>query len=222
MIDPTRHRQLEELNMVELCTRILSNARNELYMNMLYLDVALSSLGYEAAPDCQGVGTDGFVIYYRPEALARLFQRGRVLVNRSYLHMVLHCLFCHPDTRGRREMRDWNLACDIAVESVIDGLYLRCIHHPLSLYRQDWYGKMKKQLSVLNAEGVFHILQETELSSEQKERLEAEFTVDSHQYWELPDEEPKRCITRQNQWSRNRERMQTRSEERRVEKECRL
>ena len=102
MIDPTRHRQLEELNMVELCTRILSNARNELYMNMLYLDVALSSLGYEAAPDCQGVGTDGFVIYYRPEALARLFQRGRVLVNRSYLHMVLHCLFCHPDTRGRR------------------------------------------------------------------------------------------------------------------------
>ena len=212
MIDPTRHLQLEELNMVELCTRILSNARNELYMNMLYLDVALSSLGYEAAPDCQGVGTDGFVIYYRPEALARLFQRGRVLVNRSYLHMVLHCLFCHPDTRGRREMRDWNLACDIAVESVIDGLYLRCIHHPLSLYRQDWYGRMKKQLSVLNAEGVFHILQETELSSEQKERLEAEFTVDSHQYWELPDEDPKRCITRQNQWSRNRERMQTEME----------
>ena len=30
MIDPTRHRQLEELNMVELCTRIFRNARNEL------------------------------------------------------------------------------------------------------------------------------------------------------------------------------------------------
>lgn len=212
MTDPTRHRQLEELNMVELCTRILSNARNELYMNMLYLDVALSSLGYEAAPDCRGVGTDGFILYYRPEYLARLFQRGRVFVNRSYLHMVLHCLFCHPDTRGRRERRDWNLACDIAAESVIDGLYLRCIHHPMSLYRQDWYGRMKKRLPVLTAEGVFHILQETELTSEQKERLEAEFYVDDHQYWELPDEDPKHSVIRQSQWSQNRERMQTEME----------
>ena len=56
MIDPVRHRQLEELNMVELCTRILVNARNELYLNMRCLDVALSSLGYEAAPDCPEIG----------------------------------------------------------------------------------------------------------------------------------------------------------------------
>ena len=57
MIDPVRHQQLEELNIVGLCTRILVNARNELYLNMRYLDVALSSLRYEAAPDCRGVGT---------------------------------------------------------------------------------------------------------------------------------------------------------------------
>ncbi len=43
MIDPTRHRQLEELNMVELCTRIFRNSRNELYLNMRYLDLSLSS-----------------------------------------------------------------------------------------------------------------------------------------------------------------------------------
>ena len=45
MIDPTRHRQMEELNIVTLCTRILQNARNELYLNMRYLDISLSSLG---------------------------------------------------------------------------------------------------------------------------------------------------------------------------------
>ena len=99
MVDPTRHRQLEELNMAELCTRILSNARNELYLNMRYLDVALGSLGYEADPECRGVGTDGFVIYYNPDFLCGLFRQGRVWVNRCYLHMVLHCLFCHMDTR---------------------------------------------------------------------------------------------------------------------------
>ncbi len=212
MIDPVRHQQLEELNIVGLCTRILVNARNELYLNMRYLDVALSSLRYEAAPDCRGVGTNGFVIYYQPGYLGSLFRKGRVLVNRSYLHMVLHCLFCHMDIRGRREREDWNLACDIAVESVIDGLYLRCVHHPLSLYRQDWYGRIRKRLPVLNAEGVYHVLREMELPVKQKERLRAEFCVDDHQYWELPGEDPKISVTRQNQWSRNRERMQTEME----------
>ncbi len=212
MIDPTRHRQLEEWNMVELCIRILSNARNELYLNMRYLDVALGSLRYEAAPGCRGVGTDGFVIYYDPEFLCSLFRQGRVLVNRCYLHMVLHCLFCHMDTQGSREQRDWNLACDIAAESVIDSLYLGCIHRQPSLYRQDWYGRLRKELPVLNGEGIYHILKKMNLQDKQRERLAAEFYVDDHGYWELPDEEPKLSVVRQNQWDNNRERLQTEME----------
>ena len=212
MIDPTRHRQLEEWNMVELCIRILSNARNELYLNMRYLDVALGSLRYEAAPGCRGVGTDGFVIYYDPEFLCSLFRQGRVLVNRCYLHMVLHCLFCHMDTQGSREQRDWNLACDIAAESVIDSLYLGCIHRQPSLYRQDWYGRLRKELPVLNGEGIYHILKKMNLQDKQRERLAAELYVDDHGYWELPDEEPKLSVVRQNQWDNNRERLQTEME----------
>lgn len=50
MVDPVRHRQLEELDMVRLCARILGNARNELYLNMHFLDLSLSSLGFEADP----------------------------------------------------------------------------------------------------------------------------------------------------------------------------
>ncbi len=212
MVDPVRHRQLEELNIVELCTRILSNARNELYLNMRFLDVALGSLGYEAAPDCGGVGTDGFIIYYAPQFLCRLFKKGRVLVNRSYLHMVLHCLFCHMDTRGNRDARIWNLACDIAAESIIDGLYLGCVHHQPSFYRLDWYGRLKKELAVLNGEGVYQILQKAELSEKQRERLEAEFYVDDHRYWEPAGEDPKVQIMRQNQWDKKREQLQTEME----------
>ena len=44
MENPTRQRQLEELDQVELCTRILYQARNELYVNMHFLDVSLSRL----------------------------------------------------------------------------------------------------------------------------------------------------------------------------------
>lgn len=66
MTDPTRHRQLEELDQVNLCTRILYQARNELYLNMRFLDLSLSSLGFEADWNRNGVATDGWLIYYGP------------------------------------------------------------------------------------------------------------------------------------------------------------
>ncbi len=209
MIDPTRHRQLQELNMVELCTRILQNARNELYLNMRYLDISLSRLGFESDPSRGGLGTDGFVIFYNPDYLCGLYQRGRVLVNRAYLHMVLHCLLCHMDTRGKRGEKYWNLACDIAVESVIDGLYLKCIHIAGSLFRQDWYGRLRVKHPVLNAESVYQSLQDMDLTENQYQRLAAEFYVDDHSRWELPQEEPKIASERQNQWSENRDKLQT-------------
>ena len=212
MIDPTRHRQLEELNIVNLCTRILQNSRNELYLNMRYLDISLSSLGFEADPACRGLGTDGFVIYYQPEILGRLYGRGRVVVNRAYLHMVLHCLFCHMDTRGSRDEKLWNLACDMAAESVIDGLYLPCIHVPATLCRRDWYGRLGKRLQVLNAQGIYRILREMDLPEKGLRRLAEEFYVDDHQYWQLPEDAPKNSVVRQNQWSDNRDKLQTEME----------
>ena len=212
MIDPTRHRQLQELDVVGLCTRILQNSRNELYLNMRYLDLSLSSLGFEMDPACRGLGTDGFVIYYHVEYLCDLYRRGRVLVNRAYLHMVLHCLFCHMDTMGRRDGRMWNLACDIAAESVIDGLYLKCVHIQTPPFRMDWYGRLRQRLQVLNAEGVYKALEEMKLTERQLERLEAEFLVDDHQYWQLPPDAPKTGVVRQNQWSNNREKLQTEME----------
>ena len=212
MIDPTRHRQLQELDVVGLCTRILQNSRNELYLNMRYLDLSLSSLGFEMDPACRGLGTDGFVIYYHGEYLCDLYRRGRVLVNRAYLHMVLHCLFCHMDTMGSRETRMWNLACDIAAESVTDGLYLKCVHIQMPPFRMDWYGRLRQRLQVLNAEGVYKALEEMKLTERQIERLEAEFLVDDHQYWQLSPDSPKTSVVRQNQWSNNREKLQTEME----------
>lgn len=209
MIDPTRHRQLEELDTVELCVRILQNARNELYLNMRFLDVSLSSLGFEADPGCGGIGTDGYVIYYHPDYLQGLFQNGRVLVNRAYFHMILHCLFCHMDTRGKRAKEYWDLSCDIAAGSMIDEMTIRCIHVPMSPYRRELYGRLRKHLRVLNAEGIYRELQKMELSEGQYRRMREEFYVDDHRYWAQEGEDPETSMMRQNQWNDNREKVQT-------------
>lgn len=212
MIDPTRHRQLEELDLVEICVRILQNARNELYLHMRFLDLSLSSLGFEANWGGAGVGTDGFVIYYQPDDLCRLYQQGRVQVNRAYLHMVLHCLFCHMDTRGEREPAYWNLACDIAAESILDEMLLRCVHRPMNPFRREVYGRLRKELRVLNAEGIYRELVRTQPDRRKFGRMQEEFFVDDHSFWQLPDDSPKTSVVRQNQWSDNRDKLQTEME----------
>ncbi len=211
MTDPTRARQMEELDTVELSVRILTSARNELYLNMHFLDLALHSLGYEADPAMPAIGTDGFVIRYNPDHLFRLYRRGRVYVNRAYLHMVFHCLFCHMDTRGERAAGYWNLACDIAMESIIDGLYRKCVHVSPSPFRRDVYLRLQKKLEVLTAEGVYRQLQEMELTEAQYQRMADEFLVDSHDLW-YEEKTRRQAVPRQNRWNDNREKLQTRME----------
>ena len=216
MIDPTKHRQLEELDTVNLCTQIFTNARNELYLNMHYLDLALSSFGFEADPTLSSVATDGFVIYYRPEWVFAMYKRGRVHINRAFLHMVFHCLFCHLDTRGKRAKDYWNLACDIAMESVIDGLYKKCVHVPPSPYRRELYLRLGKQMPVLTAEGIYDALQNMNLNERQYERMAEEFLVDDHELW-YEDQTRSQAIPRQGRWKDNREKMQTEMEARSTE-----
>lgn len=211
MIDPVRHRQLEELDTVNLCTRILYNSRNELYLNMHFLDISLSSLGFEADPSMRGLGTDGYVICYNPDALLGLYKRGRRYVNRAYLHMVFHCLFCHLDTRGKRAEAYWNLACDIAMESVIDNLHKKCIHVSPSPYRREIYLRLGRQLKVLTAEGIYQALQNMNLTETQYQRLADEFYVDDHDKW-TSEPPPGQPIPRQMKWNDNREKMQTEME----------
>ncbi len=211
MIDPIRDQQLMELQEVEISHEILTNARNELYLAFRFLDVSLSSLGFEANPTFQGLGTDGYVIYYRPAHLFSIYKRSRIYVNRAYLHIVLHCLFCHLDTRGKRAVEYWNLACDIAVESILDSFYKKAVYRHQPFYRQEIYEKLKARLTVLNAEGIYQVLQEMELTEKQYQRMAAEFYVDNHQLWE-EEQDPRVRQERQTKWQDNREKLQTEME----------
>ena len=60
--------------------QILRTARDELYFSMRFLDVALSSLGYEMDPEISQAGTDGRNIYFHPRQLGGLYKENRILV----------------------------------------------------------------------------------------------------------------------------------------------
>ena len=203
----------ETLSFVQIGMEILRVARNELYLNMRFLDVALSGLRF--VPDGQicGLGTDGNNLYFQPDGVVALFRKGRPVINRAYLHSIVHCLFCHLWNRKDRDVEYWNLACDIAAESIIDDLYLKAVHVPKRQVRREYYRKLKERGGVVTAERVYRFLCEEHPSVMQMELLKREFTVDDHREWENDQNQKKNSPQPQRQrWDDIRDRMQTEME----------
>lgn len=174
----------------EMGDRILASSRTELYMGMRFLDLALSGLSYKMRPGTNFVGTDGSSLFYDPDRLFVRYRRNPVLVNRAYLHVVLHCVFRHLWKPKRGDAELWNLACDIAMESVLDGLAQRCVRVPPSWLRQNFYGTLHEKLKVFTAETVCAALEEMALSADQRGQLEREFRIDDHSFWPDPERKP--------------------------------
>ena len=107
-------------SLAQIGLEILQASRNELYMNMPYLDVVLCGLEFRAGQEVTlSLATDGQVLYYNGSFLAERYLRGRVLCNRAYLHVILHCMLRHLRKKEGRGLELWDLACDMAVEYMI-------------------------------------------------------------------------------------------------------
>lgn len=175
--------------LIQIGHAILNASRNELYLSLRFMDMALSGLHYEMNLSSLYVGTDGEKVLFNPRYLVQRYQSDPVLVNRLYLHMLLHCIFRHPFHTGNRDEALWGLACDIAVESIIDTLPVKATHLVVSDRRNEMYDLLKKELKVLSAEGIYHILYEQKLSEKEFGKLQLEFWVDDHVFWEQKKED---------------------------------
>lgn len=195
--------QARGLAFTEIAQDILRGAQTELYMNMRFLDVALSSLTLLADGQIRPAGTDGSVYYFQPDQITEVFRRGRESVNRLYLHSILHCLFAHLWTRENRDVEYWNLACDIATEHVIDELYIRAVHRPMSALRREVYRSLSEisttpgsfsgagTKSPLTAQRVYRQLIRIHPVQARLDQLKREFAVDDHSRWENTSASPK-------------------------------
>ena len=173
--------------LIQIGTRILSLCRSELYLSMRFLDLALSALQFEMNLNTRTVATDGVHLFYNPNYLAITYQDDPVRVNRAYLHMVLHCIFRHMTQQNDRDNEDWNLACDMAVESILDSMDYPCVHRLVSDRRQEYYDSVA--VPVRNAEQIYDAL--TQLPYPLKQRMRQEFTADDHKFWERLQDDAK-------------------------------
>lgn len=166
---------------------ILQGSRNELYLSMRYLDLALSSLQITITTEFAGIGTDGLGLYAHPKILSDLFESNRLLVNRVYLHNVMHCLLRHIVKSPREDALLWRVSCDIAVESVIDTLRARAVRMGVSRLRRNWYELLGKEMKAFTAERIYHVLRERGLTPFEQQSLLEAFCIDDHRLWPAQD-----------------------------------
>lgn len=210
-INPIQREKLRQEEELAICREILKNSRNELYLHMRFLDVALSSLGLQGDTAIHFMGTDGGSLYFQPEQLMGLYTGSRREVNRSYLHQIFHCLFCHIYQKAGREEELWDLSCDIAVEMLIDSLSVSCLHRNASAFRREVYGKLKEAFPVVTAQGVYRLLHGQGGEQNALHLLQREFRRDDHSRWGR-GQPPAGQSPREQQWQDMREKMQTEME----------
>ncbi len=208
-MNPILEEEKRRLKRLDICYDILKYAKNELYLRMRFLDVALNSLAPVPEPSVSGVAVDGRRLLFLPEALVAMYKESRVTVNRAVLHMLFHCLFAHIWSREEREELCWQIACDVTVEHILDTLYQPCVHRPQSPYRRQVYAGFKGKTQVFTAERLYREL--VEMEPEALARMAREFVVDDHRVWEW-GQESRIKQQMQNRWQDIRERMETEME----------
>lgn len=207
MKSPILEEQKKILEKEKLGRKILGSVRNELYLHLKYLDLALGSL--ECIPgQTEPAGTDGAALFFEPDSLMELYQKNRACVVRLYLHILFHCLFAHPFDRKGRKKQLWDLACDVAAEALLDSLCLSCAHVPSGAFRKSCIARLSRKLPVLTAEGIYREFQIYKLSEAELLRWNQEFHPDDHSLWEQEKKSGMQNPNRR-QWDDIRERMQT-------------
>ncbi|MCI1998984.1 MAG: VWA-like domain-containing protein [Clostridia bacterium] len=168
---------------------ILDTTRSELYMTMRFLSMAFGGFQYALSDKTPTLGTDGYYIYYNPMFLIEKYRLDAKWILRTYLHMVMHCIFRHPSSREEREKRLWNLSCDVAAEYIIDSFSYSHTREDTGLEKNVMYGYLK-DLKAVSAQGVYRAIIKHGFEEEQIARFEDAFKRDDHSFWTVYDSNP--------------------------------
>ena len=184
------HRDFEQAHKAgELAREIMRLARNTLLIYMRFMESALVSLAEGDETVTAETATDGRFIYYNSLHVCRSFKRESTLPARDYLHLTLHCVFRHMFVGKGLNTDLWDLACDIAVENIINGLNIKTLYAARQ-EKQGWLvDKLRRDMPRLTAERIYRWLIDQEFPEQEIGRIRSYFYADDHRVWYNPAEE---------------------------------
>lgn len=171
-----------ELAARELAEEILCLSRNQLLVNLRYLDRAIASLKFamnSQATFC----TDGIKLYYSPWFVINLYQTEPACVARNYLHALFHCILRHNFV-GKDIIRPaWDLACDVTVENAINELQRPMLSCRRATVQTSLIETIRADLPVLTAERVYRWLLDHGISDSELNEARIPYVGDDHAIW---------------------------------------
>ena len=171
-----------------LAGNVLELARDEILMSFRFLDRSLMELKTEMRPGIEGVSSSDSVMYYDPVYILKASQRDFRYPARILFHVLLHHIFAHPFTGERTDAVLWDLACDIAVESVIADLHEPCITLDADLGTAGMLRVLREDIGPLSAEKVYKYFRKNPLTPSRVLEYERAFKKDEHDLWHSSSE----------------------------------
>lgn len=187
----------EEIRRInELAQSVLKLSRNTLVIHLRFMDTAISRLNWISLPElianqpeflpltgC-GLLTEGTHIIYDPLVLCRMYAIEKENGPRTYLHMVLHCVFRHFLISPAVNQPLWDLACDMAVENVISRLDIPALNTSCISKQNAELRRIEPEVNhLLTAEKIYHWLQAASKTETELRRLKDLFFSDDHDIW---------------------------------------
>lgn len=180
----------------KLAADILRLSRNTLLVNLRFMDLALNQLQPEVFKPLR-FASDGEGLFYDPLWVLKTYKDEQNAIVRAYLHAILHCVFKHMFVHTLVDRDVWDLACDIAVEYVIDGLSLPSLSVKKEAYQRQVYSELQKELKQLTAEKIYHYYREKKLTDKELKVLRGAFAADDHVLWYMTEEQKNIMLGRQ-------------------------
>lgn len=124
---------------------ILEEARAALAVRFRFLDRALWRMPLAPSFSIYGICSDGIRLYYDPEFVVDRFKLSPNEVVRDVIHCLFHCIFRHPFMLYSVMREPWDVACDIAVESMLVELVGEA-------FPSNYDGRCQRALKVIRAQ----------------------------------------------------------------------
>ena len=181
-----------ENDVQDLARQVLLLSRNTLLVNLRFLDAALSQFRFAPGPlpmpdgsfAVIPIGTDGKKLFYDPRQILLRYRAEKEATVRDYLHLVMHCVFRHMYVHSLIDQPIWDLACDIAVEDVINGLHLPCVDSKRQAEQLQILERLRSEVKQVTAEKVYRWY--LDHPPKNLEALAGLFQGDDHTPWYLP------------------------------------
>lgn len=166
-----------------LAYEILRLSRNTLMVNLRYLEAAFVRIVPAHDMDTLEIATDGQFLYYNSLHVCRQYKRAREIPVRDYLHVTLHCLYRHLFIGKKVRPDVWDLACDIAVENLINELDIKSLMCERQTSQMWLIRQLKEELPKMTAEWIYKHFMEQDPSPEEIATLQSNFHADDHSIW---------------------------------------